>query len=93
MSGKIRYDLYRGKKDRTLRLATLAGVKLPAHLNLKDWTPVRTEDTPVHSEPRGISPPRATAFFKWSLAIKLKILVTAPRDRRLSLPVLPALEP
>ena len=50
MSGKIRYDLYRGKKDRTLRLATLAGVKLPAHLNPKDWTPVRTEDTPVHSD-------------------------------------------
>ena len=50
MSGTIRYAVYRGKKNRTLRFATLAGAKLPAHLNPKDWTPVRTEDTPVHSD-------------------------------------------
>jgi hypothetical protein len=47
MIDKIRYDLYRGKKDRTLRLATLSGAKLPAHLSPKDWTLMRLE---VHSD-------------------------------------------
>jgi hypothetical protein len=47
MIDKIRYDLYRGKKDRTLRLATLSGAKLPAHLSPKDWTLMRVE---VHSD-------------------------------------------
>jgi hypothetical protein len=50
MSDKIRYDFYRGRKDRTLRLVTLSGTKLPSHLKPKDWTPMRREDTPVHSD-------------------------------------------
>jgi hypothetical protein len=50
MIDKIRYDLYRGRTDRTLRLATLSGAKLPAHLSPKDWTLMRVEDTPVHSD-------------------------------------------
>ena len=48
---QIRYDLYRGRKDRTLRLATLSGAKLPPHLI--PVMPVRTEDTPLHSDAAG----------------------------------------
>ncbi|MDB5609648.1 MAG: hypothetical protein JWP25_6548 [Bradyrhizobium sp.] len=37
MTTKIDYDVYRGTADRTLRLATLPGAGLPAHLKQKDW--------------------------------------------------------
>jgi hypothetical protein len=50
MIDKIRYDIYRGTKDRSLRLATLPGTKLPAHLSPKDWTRMSVENTPVHSD-------------------------------------------
>jgi len=49
MVDKIRYDIYRNRKDRSLRLATLPGAKLPAHLSPKDWTPMPLETSPVHS--------------------------------------------
>jgi hypothetical protein len=50
MADKIRYDIYRGRNDRTLRLATLSGAKLPVHLSPKDWTPMPAENTPVHTD-------------------------------------------
>jgi hypothetical protein len=50
MIDKLRYDIYRGRKDRTLRLATLSGAKLPAHLSPKDWTLVPKETAPIHSD-------------------------------------------
>jgi hypothetical protein len=31
------YDIYRGKYDRRLKLATPAGVGLPSHLAAEDW--------------------------------------------------------
>ena len=34
---KIAYDVYRGKTDPSLRLATAPGACLPAHVNAKDW--------------------------------------------------------
>jgi hypothetical protein len=37
MTTKIDYDVYRGTADRTLRLATLPGAGLPAHVKRKDW--------------------------------------------------------
>jgi hypothetical protein len=33
----IAYDVYRGTKDATVRLATMAGAGLPAHVSKKDW--------------------------------------------------------
>ena len=33
----ITYDVYRGTKDATLRLATMPGAGLPAHVSKKDW--------------------------------------------------------
>ena len=50
MTDKIRYDLYRGRKDRSLRLATLPRAKLPADLSPKDWTIVCLENSPIHSD-------------------------------------------
>ena len=46
----LRYDIYRGTKDRSLRLATLPGAKLPAHLSPKDSTIVRVKNSPIHSD-------------------------------------------
>jgi hypothetical protein len=37
MTTKIDYDVYRGTGDRSLRLATLPGAGLPAHVKRKDW--------------------------------------------------------
>jgi hypothetical protein len=37
MTVKIDYDVYRGTADRSLRLATLPGAGLPAHVKRKDW--------------------------------------------------------
>ena len=37
MSSKVDYDVYRGAVDRTLRLATILGAGLPAHVKRKDW--------------------------------------------------------
>ena len=50
MIDKIRYDLYRGTKDRSLRLAVLPGAKLPAHLHPQHWKLLAAENTPVHSD-------------------------------------------
>jgi hypothetical protein len=36
MVNEIAYDIHRGTNDRTLRLATLPGAGLPAHLKRKD---------------------------------------------------------
>ena len=64
----LRYDIYRGTKDRSLRLATLPGAKLPAHLSPKDSTIVRVENSPIHFDAAlGTLPPTAIAFFKLSL--------------------------
>ena len=32
------YDVYRGTRDRTLRVATMHGAGLPAHFSKRDWT-------------------------------------------------------
>jgi hypothetical protein len=37
MKGKIDYDVYRGTSDPSLRLATMPGAGLPAHVKRKDW--------------------------------------------------------
>jgi hypothetical protein len=50
MSSKIAYDVYRGTTDRTLRLATMAGTRLPAHLKRKDWVLMPKGKSPLHSD-------------------------------------------
>jgi hypothetical protein len=37
MTDSIAYDVYRGTADGSLRLATLPGAGLPAHVKRKDW--------------------------------------------------------
>ena len=37
MAATIAYDVYQGKADRSLRLATLPGAGLPTHVKQKDW--------------------------------------------------------
>jgi hypothetical protein len=50
MVDEIAYDVYRGTKDRTLRLATLPGAGLPAHVKRKDWMLMPKGKSPVHSD-------------------------------------------
>ena len=50
MTDNIAYDVYRGTADRTLRLATLPGAGLPAHLKRKDWMLMRAGKSPIHSD-------------------------------------------
>jgi hypothetical protein len=50
MSSKIAYDLYRGTTDRTLRLATMPGAGLPAHVKRKDWVLMQKGKSPLHSD-------------------------------------------
>jgi hypothetical protein len=50
MTAKINYDVYRGTADRSLRLATLSGVGLPAHVKRKDWVLMPKGKSPLHSD-------------------------------------------
>jgi hypothetical protein len=50
MNSKIAYDVYRGTGDRTLRLATMPGVGLPAHVKRKDWVLMPAGRSPLHSD-------------------------------------------
>jgi hypothetical protein len=50
MMEKNTYDIYRGTADRTLRLATLPGAGLPAHVKRKDWVLITNGKSPVHSD-------------------------------------------
>jgi hypothetical protein len=50
MSSKIAYDVYRGTIDRTLRLATMPGAGLPAHVKRKDWVLIPKDKSPLHSD-------------------------------------------
>jgi len=50
MISKIEYDVYRGNADRSLRLATMPGVGLPAHVKRKDWVLMPKGKSPVHSD-------------------------------------------
>jgi hypothetical protein len=50
MGSKIVYDVYRGTNDRSLRLATMPGAALPAHLKRKDWVLMPKGKSPLHSD-------------------------------------------
>jgi hypothetical protein len=50
MTDKIIYDVYRGTADRTLRLATMPGAGLPAHVKRKEWVLMPKGKSPVHSD-------------------------------------------
>jgi hypothetical protein len=50
MTTKIDYDVYRGTADRTLRLATMPGAGLPAHVKRKDWVLMPKVKSLLHSD-------------------------------------------
>jgi len=52
---KIVYDIYRGKTDPSLRIATAPGARLPGHAKAKDWVLMPAGTSPLHSDaPRDI---------------------------------------
>src|SRR5258707_13701363 len=50
MTARIDYEVYRGTTDRTLRLATMPGAGLPAHVKRKDWVLMPAGKSPVHTD-------------------------------------------
>ena len=50
MTARIDYEVYRGTTDRTLRLATMPGAGLPAHVKRKDWVLMPKGKSPLHSD-------------------------------------------
>jgi hypothetical protein len=50
MTARIAYDVYRGTSDRSLRLATMPGAGLPAHVKRRDWVLMPTAKSPVHTD-------------------------------------------
>jgi hypothetical protein len=50
MSSKIEYDVYRGTTDPTLRLATMPGAGLPAHVKRKDWVLMPKGKSILHTD-------------------------------------------
>jgi hypothetical protein len=50
MSSKTAYDVYRGTTDRTLRLATMSGAGLPAHVKRRDWVLMPKGKSLLHSD-------------------------------------------
>ena len=66
MNNKIAYDVYRGTSDRTLRLATMPGAGLPAHVKRKDWVLMPTGSSPLHSDARRDIGVQGYCFFQVS---------------------------
>jgi hypothetical protein len=64
MNDKIAYDVYRGTRDRTLRLATLPGAGLPAYVKRKDWVPMPGGKSPLHSDVDRDVAARGYCFFQ-----------------------------
>jgi hypothetical protein len=64
MSGTIAYDIYRGTRDRTLRLATGPGAGLPAHVKRKDWVVLPPGKSPLHSDTARDVAVRGYCFFQ-----------------------------
>ena len=50
MAEKVVYDIYSGTADRTLRLATMPGAGLPAHVKRTEWGLMPKGKSPVHSD-------------------------------------------
>ena len=49
-STKLAFDVYREKSDATLRMATMAGAGLPAHVRRKEWILLPEGASPLHSD-------------------------------------------
>jgi hypothetical protein len=64
MSSTIAYDVYRGTTDRTLRLATMPGAGLPAHVKSKDWVLLPAGKSPLHSDTARDVGARGYCFFQ-----------------------------
>jgi len=63
---KIAYDVYRGKTDPSLRLATAPGARLPAHVRTKDWVLMPSGSSPLHSDARRDIGVQGYCFFQVS---------------------------
>jgi hypothetical protein len=63
---KIAYDVYRGKADPSLRLATAPGSRLPAHVRTKDWVLMPAGSSPLHSDARRDIGVQGYCFFQVS---------------------------
>jgi hypothetical protein len=63
-SSKPTFDVYRGKTDATLRMATMVGAGLPAHVSRKDWILMPEGTSPLHSDAARDIGTRGFCFFQ-----------------------------
>jgi hypothetical protein len=63
-SSKLTFDVYRGKIDATLRMATMAGAGLPTHVSRKDWILMPEGASPLHSDAARDIGTRGFCFFQ-----------------------------
>jgi hypothetical protein len=61
---KLTFDVYRGKTDATLRMATMVGAGLPAHVRRKDWILMPEGTSPLHSDAARDIGTRGFCFFQ-----------------------------
>jgi hypothetical protein len=86
MSSKIEYDVYRGNADRSLRLATLPGAGLPAHVKRKDWVLMPKGRSPVHSDAERDVAVQGYCFFQvvdgWCRDEEGQAQISLPKKRK-----------
>jgi hypothetical protein len=83
MTAKIDYDAYRGTADGSLRLATLPGAGLPAHVKRKDRILMPKGKSPLHQTSIATWPLKDIAFSN-SLPIDVLLRSFSPTGRRRS---------
>jgi hypothetical protein len=61
----MKFDVYRGKKNSTLRMATQPGAGLPSHVSQNDWVLMPEGSSQLHSDALEILSSAAFAFSSW----------------------------
>jgi hypothetical protein len=60
----MKFDVYRGKKNSTLRMATLPGAGLPSHVAQNDWVLMPEGSSQLHSDAARDIAERGFCFFQ-----------------------------
>jgi len=64
MQARADFDVYRGTKDRSLRMATLSGVGLPGHADPADWELMPSGTSQIIEDAADDIAARGFCFFK-----------------------------
>jgi hypothetical protein len=62
---EMKFDVYRGKKNSRLRMATPPGAGLPSHVSPNDWVLMPEGSSQLHTEAARDIIERGFAFSSW----------------------------